>query len=253
MREVVLTWYTVLSSFYAAMAGPVRALGDGIGVPLVSALLFGLLGALAPCQLTSNAGALAYVARSASDRRAVAGRALAYVAGKTLVYTAIGVAVILAGRELATRLIPVVIVARKVFGPLMLLLGLYLLGLLPLRFALGAGLARWLEARTGTGAGGAFLLGGGFALCFCPTHFLLFFGLMIPLALRSPVGVVYPGVFAVGTALPLLGLVGLLGAGVGATHGYLAGARRVDAWLRPIAAVVLILAGLNDTFLYWFL
>jgi len=45
----------------------------------------------------------------------------------------------------------------------------------------------------------------------------------------------------------------LLIAGVGAMRGYLAGARRVDAWLRPIAAVVPILAGLHDTVVYWFL
>lgn len=36
------------------------------------------------------------------------------------------------------------------------------------------------------GRRGGFLLGGTLALCFCQTHFLLFFGLTIPLALRSP-------------------------------------------------------------------
>ncbi len=253
MRESVVAWYTMLSQFYAAVAVPLRALGDGLGVPLLSALLFGVIGAAAPCQLTTNAGALAYVARGAEDRRAVAGRALAYLLGKALVYTALGGAVILAGRELSTRLIPLVVVARKAFGPLMLLLGLYLLGLVPLRFALGRGMARRLQARAGTGAGGSFLLGGALAFCFCPTHFLLFFGLTIPLALRSSAGIVYPGVFALGTTLPLLGLVGLLIAGVGAMRGYLDGARRVDARLRPVAAVVLILAGLHDTVVYWFL
>lgn len=153
--------------------------------------------------------------------------------GKALVYTVLGVAVILAGRELSTRLIPIVVVARKAFGPLMLLHGLHVLGLAPLRFSLGRGLTAWLAARSGGGTGGAFLLGSAFAFCFCPTHFLLFFGLTIPLALRSSVGVVYPGVFALGTALPLLGLTALLIARTGATGRYLAGARRVDTWLRP--------------------
>lgn len=253
MRDAVLTWYTILSGFYATVALPLRALGDGLGVPLLSALLFGLIGAAAPCQLTTNAGALAYVARRANDRRAVAGGALAYLAGKALVYTAFGIAVILVGRELSTRLIPIVVVARKVFGPLMLLLGLSFLGLVSLRFSLGQGVADWLAARAGGGARGSFLLGSALAFCFCPTHFLLFFGLTIPLALQSPVGVAYPGLFALGTTLPLLGLAALLTGGVAATQPYLAGARRLDAWLRPVAGVVLILAGLNDTVMYWFL
>ncbi len=193
-----------MSTVNAAVAEPVRALSAGLGIPLVSALLFGLLGATAPCQLTTNASALAYVAQRAADRRAVTANALAYMLGKVLVYTVVGVVMILAGRQLAQSSIPVIVVARKALGPLMILLGLHLLGLLPLRFSLGHQLADWLEARAGGGAGGAFLLGVAFSFAFCPTLFLLFFGLTIPLALASPVGVLFPGVFAVGATLPLL-------------------------------------------------
>ena len=253
LRGLMMSWYALLSTLNAAVVDPVRSLGDGIGIPLVSALLFGLLGATSPCQLTTNASALAYVVRGAGERRSVAGGALAYLLGKALVYTVVGVAVILAGREAAQSSIPVVVAARKALGPLMILLGLHLLGWLPLRFSVGRGLSEWLEARAGPGTGGAFLLGVAFSFAFCPTLFLLFFGLTIPLALTSPFGVAFPGAFALGTTLPLLGLAGLLGAGIGATRGYLAGARRLDAGLRPLAAAVLVVAGLNDTLVYWFL
>ncbi|MCC7105480.1 MAG: sulfite exporter TauE/SafE family protein [Chloroflexi bacterium] len=130
---------------------------------------------------------------------------------------------------------------------------LYLLGLVPLRFTVGERLTAWMEQRTGAGSGGAFLLGAAFAVAFCPTLFQLFFGLTLPLALRSPIGIVFPGVFALGTTLPLLGLAALLALGAGGRKGYVARARRVDRWLRPAAAVVLLLAGLNDTLTYWFL
>jgi cytochrome c-type biogenesis protein len=253
LRELAINWYAILSTLNAAVAGPLRDLADSIDVPLVSVLLFGMLGATSPCQLTTNAGALAYVARAGGARRSVAVNAVAYLLGKVLVYTLLGVAVILAGRQLAQGSIPIIVMTRKVLGPLMILLGLYLLGLVPLRFSLGAGPAGWLEARGAAGAGGSFLLGSAFSLAFCPTLFLLFFGLTIPLALSSPVGVVYPGLFALGTTLPLLSLAGLLTAGAGATETYLAGARRLQRWLRPAAALVLLLAGLNDTVVYWFL
>ena len=253
MADFAARWYALLSTLNAAATGPLDALADAAGVPLLSALLFGLIGATSPCQLTTNAGALAYVARSAGEGGGAALRsAYAYLLGKALVYTLVGVVVILVGQRLAQGSIPVVVVARKALGPLMIVLGLYFLGVLPLRLPPGGGLAEWLEARAGAGVGGAFLLGTAFSFAFCPTLFLLFFGLTIPLALSSPVGVVYPGVFALGTTLPLLALVGLLAAGVKA-GGYLSAARRAGRWLQPAAGVVLVLAGLNDTFTYWFL
>lgn len=253
MRELAASWYALLSTLNATVGGSLGPLVQSLDVPLASALLFGLIGTTAPCQLTTNAGALAYIARRTGDRRAVIWSALAYLLGKALVYTMLGAAVILVGQQLAQGSIPVIVVARRVLGPLMVVLGLHMLGLLPLRFTLGAGIAGSLETHAGSGTAGAFLLGVAFSFAFCPTLFLLFFGLTIPLALRSPFGVVYPALFALGTALPLLALAGVLTLRVGTTKGYLAGARRLDAWLRPAAAVVFVLAGLNDTFTYWFL
>src|SRR5439155_22465315 len=134
-------WYATLGTLNAAVAEPLAALGERLDLPLLSALIFGLIGATSPCQLTTGASALAYVARNAGDRRAVAGSALAYLLGKALVYTLVGAAVILAGRQLAQQSIPVIVVARKVLGPVMVLLGLYLLRLLPLHFSLGFGVS----------------------------------------------------------------------------------------------------------------
>ena len=254
MTEIALQWYTLLSTLNSAATGPLDSLAERISVPLVSALLFGLIGATSPCQLTSNAGALAYLSRGAGERggATVLRSAAAYILGKMLVYTIVGIAVILVGQRLALGSVPVVIAARKALGPLMIVLGFYFLGFLPLRISLGQRLAEWLEARSGAGVGGAFVLGTAFSFAFCPTLFLLFFGLTIPLALISPIGIIYPGVFAFGTTLPLLGLVALLAAGVKA-GGYLTAARGAGRWLQPAAGVVLVLAGINDTFTYWFL
>jgi cytochrome c-type biogenesis protein len=253
MRDLVTQWYAALSVFNAAVSMPLRDVADALGIPLLSALLFGLIGATSPCQLTTNASALAYVAHGARDRSGIAARAIAYLVGKALVYTVIGTAVILVGRQLAEQSIPVIVVARKVLGPLMILLGLHMLGWLPVRFSLGSGLTERFRRRARSGWGGALLLGAAFSFAFCPTLFLLFFGLTIPLALTSPIGPLYPGVFALGTTMPLLGLAWLLTMGVASCSGYLTMARRLDAALRTVAAIVLILAGLNDTLVYWFL
>ena len=48
---------------------------------------------------------------------------------------------------------------------------------------------------------GAYLLGVAFSFASCPTLFWLFFGLTIPLALRSTGGWTFPGVFPFGSSL----------------------------------------------------
>lgn len=253
MDELVLRWYELVSTLNRAVIGPVDALDRRINVPIISALLLGFIGATSPCQLSTNAGALAYIARGAGSRAVVVRHAGAYLLGKVLVYTVLGTAVLLAGRGVSQELIPVIVTARKVLGPFMVVLGLFLLGLLPLRFSVGHRLSGWLEARAGTGARGAFVLGVAFSFAFCPSLFLLFFAVTMPLALRSPVGVTFPGIFALGTTLPLLGLAAAVTAGMGAAKGYMRRAQRLNRWVRPLAAIVLIAAGLHDTFVYWFL
>ncbi|MGH7403827.1 MAG: hypothetical protein ACREKQ_15465, partial [Candidatus Rokuibacteriota bacterium] len=95
----------------------------------------------------------------------------------------------------------------------------------------GLRLSRRLAGQTPGGGRGAFLLGVAFSFAFCPTLFWLFFGLTVPLALRSPAGWSFPGVFAVGTALPLLALAGVVSLGWGAADRLAGGIAR---WHRPV-------------------
>jgi cytochrome c biogenesis protein CcdA len=71
---------------------------------------------------------------------------------------------------------------------------------------------------------GGFLLGALFALAFCPYSALLFFGVLIPLALKSAGGVTLPAIYAIGTGLPVLVFGTLLSVGVA----------RVSSWLNAV-------------------
>ena len=63
MSEIVIQYYSWLSALANWLASPISNLVHTINVPLISALLFGLLGATAPCQLSTNVAALAYLSR----------------------------------------------------------------------------------------------------------------------------------------------------------------------------------------------
>ena len=253
MEQLVLTWYGWLSALTQGAAFGLQGLSDRVQLPVISAVIFGLIGATAPCQLTTNLGALAWVSAQPGRGRPAA-LALAFVAGKVTVYTLIGGLVILAGLQLQAASIPVVIVARKILGPLMVVVGLGLLGTLRLRASFGQQWALRLRDRlAGHGHRGAYLLGVIFSFAFCPTLFWLFFGLTVPLALRSAGGLAFPGLFAVGASLPLVAMAAVVGAGLGTASRIVGGLRRAERVLRLAAGTVLILAGFHDTIVYWLL
>ncbi|RTH03425.1 cytochrome C biogenesis protein, partial [Thermus scotoductus] len=101
----------------------------------------------------------------------------------------------------------------------------------------------------GPGGLGPLALGGVYGLAFCPTLFWLFFGLLLPLALASPLGFLLPGVFALGTGLPL-GLLLLLFARLGRGQA-LKGMRHLGSALLRGAGGVFVVLGILDTVLYW--
>lgn len=250
----MLEWYAFLSRLNAALVGPIQSLSDALNIPLLTALLLGLLGSTSPCQITTNASALAYVSRGLERRGAAFGQAVAFALGKVAIYSAVGLLVIGLGWKLGRSPVQVITIARRALGPLMLLYGLYSLGWvrLPLpQWVLQARPLQGTSERPGTV--GAFLLGVAFSFASCPTLYWLFFGVLIPLALSSGSAVLYPAAFAIGTALPLLGMTLTLQAGAEAAGPTLGKLRRIGRHATRIAAVVFILAGLHDTVVYWFI
>ncbi len=252
MRELGRWWYHILSQLSLTVSAPFYALTDRVELPLLSALLFGLVGALSPCQLTTNASAMAYVARRLGQAKVAWKEAIAYTLGKVLVYTIVGGLVILVGLELEAASIPIVKAARKAVGPLLIVIGLSFLGLFRLKGSLGEGFGSWLKARVRhQGVLGAFLMGVAFSFAFCPTLFWLFFGLTIPLGLGSKGGVIYPGIFALGTTLPLLAFTAILSFSPPWAEASLKRSMNAHRLLSRVVGAVFIVMGVNDTFTYW--
>lgn len=253
MTGLVVAWYAWLSQF---AQGPILAIQDWIdalNLPVASALLFGLIGATSPCQLTTNLAAMAFSVTH-PGRGGALRASLLYVLGKVTVYSVVGAAVILLGIQLQAVSIAVVVIVRKVLGPLMIVLGLGMLGLIRLRGGFGEALSRRLQSRLHTGTpGNPFLLGVVFSFAFCPTLFWLFFGLTLPLALKSGGGWVFPSLFALGTALPLLALTGAVSLGLVAHERMVGGMARLHRRAACLAGAVFVVAGLHDTLVYWWL
>lgn len=253
ISDMMREWYLILSQLSVALSAPVKELADWVRIPVLTVLLFGLVGSLSPCQLTTNFSAMAFVSRRVGVGQ-VWSEALAYTVGKVLVYMLVGETVIFLGIQLQQAAIPVVVVTRKAVGPLMVIIGLGLVGLIRLRGSLGRKFSPWLQSHLPQGGpGGAFSLGVIFSFTFCPTLFWLFFGLMIPLAIVSTGGWTFPGLFALGTTVPLLVLSGLLASGSDLSSRFMERLKRSQRMISQIAGAIFILAGINDTLTYWFI
>lgn len=255
LREVALDLYRLSGTLNTALAGPVTALRSQTGASLLTPFLLGLLAASAPCQLSTGVATLAYVARDGHAGGAWP-RSLAFVVARVLVYLTLGTVAVYAFGGTLTASGDFFTGVRRVLGPLMFLVGLVMVGVIRLRFTVGARLAERLEerARVQRGTLGAFALGLAFSFAFCPTLFLLYFGLTLPLAITAPLGALYPVAFVLGMMLPLLVLVAFLPAATASgRQTYLTGLRRVHRLAAPLAGAVFVLAGLYDTFIYWLL
>lgn len=258
MNEFIAGYYVWLSGLANWLTAPISNLENTINIPLISVLLFGLLGATAPCQLSTNVAALAYLSRQVETPRRMWGQTAAFIVGKVTVYLLVGGIVVGLGLQfgqLTHTAVPMAVFARRALGPLLVVVGLFMLGLISSRLSVSGRFSTWLEAKARGSQGllPAYLMGVAFSFTFCPTLFWLFFGLTIPLAIASPGGMVFPGVFAVGTAVPVLILAALLASGSVNVRQAVKRFKAADVWLQRVVGIVFILIGLNEIVLYWFI
>jgi cytochrome c biogenesis protein CcdA len=247
-------YYEAMSAMSNWIGQPLNQASAHLNVAILTALLLGIIGSLSPCQLSTNLSAVAYISRRIASPWGMWRAAWTYFAGKALVYTAIAGVFIGLGLTLADMPSAVAVAFRRALGPLLILLGVLFLGLVRPKLVVGLGASRWLQSAIGERKGwGSLLLGVAFAFAFCPTLFLLFFGFLVPMSGGSRVGFSFPGLFALGTTLPLHLLVAVAAVSAPSLRRYTSGVRGLDNWLRRIAGVVFIVAGANEVLLYWVL
>lgn len=103
------------------------------------------------------------------------------------------------------------------------------------------------------GGWGAFLLGVLFAMAFCPTSGMFYFGMLIPMSATTTMGYLLPAVFATATALPVIIVAWLLAFSmqkVGRFYGWL---KNIERWATIIVSILFIMVGLYECYIIYFL
>jgi len=221
-----------------------------IFIGLASALWLGILTSISPCPLASNVAAISFLSKKIAQPALVFISGLAYTLGRMVSYAVLGWIII-------SSLLSVPQVAQflqkymgKALGPLLIFTGLILLEIITIRLP-GLSLSQKHHNKLAeSGAPGAFLLGFIFALAFCPISAALFFGSLIPLAIKSKSGIVLPFIYGIGTGLPVFVFAVAIALGVTSLSRWFHRITRLEYYTRKITGAVFILVGLYYTGIY---
>lgn len=225
---------------------------EGSTVPFVTALLLGLITAMSPCPLAVNIAATGYLSKDVGDRRRILLNGLLYTLGRMVAYTLLGAVSITVLRQGAS-LFPV----EKTIGrwsevliaPALILIGLFMLFGDRLNLP-GFGFRAAEKEPSGRGWWRPLLMGMLFAMAFCPTSGILYFGMLIPMSAARPEGYLLPAVFAVATGLPVVAAAWALAYGMGGIGRLYNRMRAIRKWLNLIVALLFIATGLYHAFAY---
>ncbi len=216
-----------------------------------SALWLGILMAISPCPMTTNVAAISYLGKKLGHPRQVLLGGILYTLGRTAAYVAVAV-VVLAGLQSIPRVSAFLqSYMNKVLGPVLVVVGLFLVELI--KFGGGPAASEKLGKKVeGWGMFGALALGVVFALSFCPISAALFFGSLISLAVKYDSRILLPGIFGLGTALPVFAFAVIIALGVGSLGTAFHKVQRFEWWARRVTGVVFIAVGVYYCLKYIF-
>lgn len=223
-----------------------QTLLDNSSTPTQTAFLLGLLTALSPCPLATNIAAIGFIGKDIEDRKRIFRNGLLYTLGRILSYTLLGVILILVLKEGASMFgiqKTIGTWGELLLGPLLLVIGLFML--LGDRINLPQfGFKGNAEGLAKKGGWGALLIGILFAMAFCPTSGVFYFGMLIPMSATATAGYLLPVIFAIATSIPVLAVAWILAFSVQKMGNFYGKMQKIQKWMKHIVGILFLLVGI---------
>lgn len=216
---------------------------ENSSLPWVTALVLGLMTAISPCPLATNITAVGFISKDIENRNRVFLNGVMYTLGRAISYTAIAL-IIFFGVDQFKFSGVFQKYGEMIIGPLLLLIGLFMLDVIKINFPGLSGLSSRMQEKKKWGVWDAILLGIIFALAFCPYSGVLYFGMLIPLTVSSASGLYLPLIFAIATGIPVIVFAWILAytvSGIGSVYNKV---KTFEIWFRRIVAILFIGVGI---------
>lgn len=217
---------------------------DSLFLAMGSALWLGILTSISPCPLATNIAAVSYIGKRVDKPTSVLLAGMLYTLGRTVSYFTVA---FIAVKSIAST--PAVAMflqsnMNQFLGPILVVAGILLLDFIPWPWVGGGGFVTRLQEQVNRhGIWGALLLGLLFALTFCPVSAALFFGSLIPLAVKHESSIFMPVTYGIGTALPVVVFSALIAFAAHRVSSAFNILTKVEPWMRRITAIVFIFVG----------
>lgn len=217
---------------------------------IVAALVLGLMTAISPCPLATNISAIGFISRDIEDRKRVFMSGLVYTLGRVVSYTVLAVILYFGASQMQISMI-FQGWGEKLLGPILIIIGLFMLDIIKLKFPGFSGLTEKIGNRSKGNYWSSLLLGIVFALAFCPYSGVLYFMMLIPMTISSASGLFLPVVFAVATGIPVIIFAWFLAYAIGNVGKLYSKIKTFEIWFRRVVSVLFILVGLYYTIILW--
>ena len=215
-------------------------------MPVLTAFILGLLTAVSPCPLATNITAIGFISKDINSKNRTFLYGLLYTFGRIVAYSLLGALLIFMlrrGIDTFDLQSEVSHWGEVLLSPVLIVVGMLMLvgDRLPLsRFGLNAS-ERSERLR---GAWGSVMLGILFAMTFCPTSGLFYFGMLIPMSASASGGYALPAVYALATGLPVVTVAWTIAYSMSNIAGFYQKMQVFQKWLNRIVAVLFIVVGI---------
>lgn len=226
---------------------------DNSNIPIVTAFILGLLTAISPCPLATNITAIGYISRDIESKKRILWNGILYTVGRCIAYSILGAILIYIlhkGENMFFIQKNVSKWGEMLISPAMILIGSFML------FGDRLNLPRFgfsgnMETSKLNGIWRSLLLGMLFAMAFCPTSGLLYFGMLIPMSAQATGGYFLPIVFAFATGIPVILVAWIIAysmAGIGKFYNHI---KVFQKWLNRVVAILFILVGIYYAYTFY--
>lgn len=219
---------------------------DNSNIPVITAFLLGLLTAISPYPLATNITAIGFISKDIGNRNKIFLGGLLYTLGRVVAYTVLGIiliSILKEGSSMFSLQKGISKYGEILIAPVLIFVGVFMLfgdrlNLPKFGFS-GTGKAEKLKGNLGS-----LLLGVLFALAFCPTSGLFYFGMLIPMSAAEPGGYLLPIVYAVATGLPVILVAWILAYSVAGIGKFYNRIQVFQKWFNRVVAVLFIAVGI---------
>ncbi len=187
-------------------------------VPIVSALILGLLTAISPCPMATNITAIEFISKDIGNKNRVFYNGLIYTLGRTLSYTLLAIVLFLGADQF--RISDVFQqYGGKIIGPLLLVIGIFMLGIIKINFPAFNRFSERFQNRSTYNYWDVFMLG---------------------------------VIFALATGIPVILFAWIIAYTISGVGGFYRKIKAFEYWFRRLVAILFIGIGIYYIVTVWF-